>query len=175
MLGGQLKGAGVDCATLLGLYLIEIGAAPADLFKGLSAYSHDWFLHDANERYLRRLVRFGFQAADGLCRADARAQPGDIVLFRVMNARVFNHGAIVTAWPYAVHAEARGVCEVNLTAHQLTYFFFFFFFFFFYIVLFQLINQILTTRHCDRVALCGSRRGARGLRSQPDGAPAYSL
>ncbi len=120
VLGGQLKGAGVDCATLLGLYLIDIGAAPADLFKGLSAYSHDWFLHDANERYLRRLVRFGFQAADGLCRADARAQPGDIVLFRVMNARVFNHGAIVTAWPYAVHAEARGVCEVNLTAHQLT-------------------------------------------------------
>ena len=120
VLGGRLKGAGVDCATLLGLYLIEIGAAPADLFKGLSAYSHDWFLHDANERYLRRLVRFGFQAADGLCRADARAQPGDIVLFRVMNARVFNHGAIVTAWPYAVHAEARGVCEVNLTAHQLT-------------------------------------------------------
>lgn len=120
VLGGRLKGAGVDCATLLGLYLVEIGAAPPDLWSTLTPYSHDWFLHDANERYLRGLMRFGFEAAETLCRAGAHAQPGDVVLFRCLRSKVFNHGAIVTAWPHGIHAEAHGVKEVNLTAHRLT-------------------------------------------------------
>jgi hypothetical protein len=115
-----VKGAGVDCATLLGLYLIEIGATSADLWDGLELYHHDWFLHSANERYLRSLVRFGFRASLGLCRQDAKAQPGDLVLFRVVRSRVFNHGAIVTSWPRGVHAGADGVKEVNLTTHRLT-------------------------------------------------------
>ena len=122
VLGGRLKGAGVDCATLLGLYLIEIGAAPADLWKNLEGYHHDWFLHDANERYLRGLMRFGFDAALTLCRADAEAQPGDLVLFRVVQSKVFNHGAIVTAWPHGVHAGVDGVHEITLTTHKLTAF-----------------------------------------------------
>ena len=120
VLGGRLKGAGVDCATLLGLYLIEIGAAPVDLWKNLEGYHHDWFLHDANERYLRGLVRFGFDAALTLCRADAQAQPGDLALFKVVGSKVFNHGAIVTAWPRGVHAGADGVHEITLTTHKLT-------------------------------------------------------
>ena len=120
VLGGRLKGAGLDCATLLGCYLIEIGAAPPTLLNSLKTYHHDWFLHEANERYLRGLVRFGFEAAHSLCRADAEAQPADLVLFRVVRSRVFNHGAIVTAWPHGVHAGADGVREVNLASHRLT-------------------------------------------------------
>jgi cell wall-associated NlpC family hydrolase len=120
ILGARSKGIGVDCATLLGCYLIEIGAASQDLWKSLTPYSHDWFLHDSNERYLRGLVRFGFAAADDLCRTDAKAQPGDIVLFRCLSSKVFNHGAIVTTWPYGIHAEVHGVREANLTAHRLT-------------------------------------------------------
>lgn len=122
VLGGRLKGAGVDCATLLGLYLIEIGAAPADLWKALDGYHHDWFLHSASERYLRGLMRFGFDAAHSLCRADSKAEPGDLVLFRVVQSKVFNHGAIVTAWPRGVHAGADGVHEITLTTHKLTAF-----------------------------------------------------
>jgi cell wall-associated NlpC family hydrolase len=120
VLGGRLKSAGVDCATLLGCYLIEIGAAPPDLWKNLETYHHDWFLHSANERYLRALVKFGFDAAQGLCRSDSTAQPGDIVLFRVVNSKIFNHGAIVTSWPRGIHAAATGVREVNLVTTQLT-------------------------------------------------------
>lgn len=120
VLGGRLKGAGVDCATLLGCYLIEIGAAPPDLWKGLACYRHDWFLHDANERYLRGLVRFGFDAAGSLCRADSEARPGDVALFKVVRSKVFNHGAIVTTWPHGIQAGADGVKEITLTAHRLT-------------------------------------------------------
>ena len=122
VLGGRLKGAGVDCATLLGLYLIEIGAVPCDLWSNLTAYSHDWFLHDANERYLRGLVRFGFGASKSLCRTDASAQPGDVALFRVVNSKVFNHGAIITSWPRGIHAVVGGVRETVLTSDRLTAF-----------------------------------------------------
>ena len=122
VLGGRLKGAGVDCATVLGLYLVEIGAAPPDLFTSVAGYRHDWFLHDPNERYLRGLMRFGFLAAQTLCRSDAAAQPGDLALFRVVNSKVFNHGAIVTEWPHGIHAGAEGVREVCLTTHRLTAF-----------------------------------------------------
>ena len=122
VLGGRLKGAGVDCATLLGLYLVEIGVAPADLFSSVGGYRHDWFLHDPTERYLRGLVRFGFLAAQTLCRSDAAAQPGDLALFRVVNSKVFNHGAIVTGWPHGIHAGADGVREISLTTHRLTAF-----------------------------------------------------
>ena len=121
VLGGRLKGAGVDCATLLGLYLIEIGFASADeMWGGLASYSGDWFLHTGNERYLRSLVRFGAASAETICRADHAPQPGDIALFKVAKSRVFNHGAIVTAWPYGVHACADGVRESNLATHRLT-------------------------------------------------------
>ena len=122
VLGGRLKGAGVDCATLLGCYLIELGAAPTDLWQNLEGYHHDWFLHSANERYLRGLMKFGFDAAQTLCRADAKAEPGDLALFKVVNSKVFNHGAIVTLWPHGVHAGSDGAREIDLTTHRLTAF-----------------------------------------------------
>ena len=123
VLGGRLKGAGVDCATLLGLYLVEIGFANADeMWGGLASYSGDWFLHTGNERYLRSLVRFGAASAETICRADHAPHPGDIALFKVAKSRVFNHGAIVTHWPFAVHACTEGVRESNMTTHRLTAF-----------------------------------------------------
>jgi len=125
VLGGRMKGAGVDCATLLGCYLIEIGTAQPDLWDGLEdPYRHDWFLHGSHERYLRGLVRFGVAGARSLClcRADSKAEPGDLVLFRVIQSKVFNHGAIVTSWPRGVHAGVDGVHEITLTTHRLTAF-----------------------------------------------------
>jgi cell wall-associated NlpC family hydrolase len=131
VLGGRIKGAGVDCATLLAEYLIEIGAATeASLIEqgfyregGVShSYSSDWFCNTSSQIYLRNLMRFGKLVAETICRGGAQAQPGDLVLFRVVNGRVFNHGAIVTAWPRGIHAEAEGVREVDLTGHPLTSF-----------------------------------------------------
>ena len=121
VLGGRLKGAGCDCATLLGLYLIEIGVVtPEELWASVGLYAHDWFLHTSRERYLRQLTRLANLTAEFVCRVDAPAQPGDLVIFRAVSSKVFNHGAIVTAWPYGVHACADGVRESNLATHRLT-------------------------------------------------------
>jgi cell wall-associated NlpC family hydrolase len=122
VLGGRVKGAGVDCATLLAEYLIEIGAAARADLADLGLYSHDWFCHAGSERYLRGLMRFGKLAAETICRGGVQAQPGDLVLFRVARSRLFNHGAIVTAWPHGIHAGREGVAEINLAANSLTAF-----------------------------------------------------
>ena len=123
VLGGRLKGAGADCATLLGMYLVEIGAVDeAELWASVGLYSHDWFLHTSRERYLRQLTRLAALTSEFICRVDAKALPGDLVIFRAVNSKVFNHGAIVTSWPHGVHACADGVRESNLATHRLTAF-----------------------------------------------------
>ena len=131
VLGGRLKGAGVDCATLLSEYLIEIGrTTEAQLIEigfykqggGGHSFSHDWFCHSTREEYLRGLMHFGKLVAETICRPSNVPQPGDLVLFRVVGSERFNHGAIVTAWPRGVHACIEGVEEHNLAAHHLTAF-----------------------------------------------------
>jgi hypothetical protein len=121
-LGGRVRGAGVDCCTLLCEYLIEIGRIPAAELGGLPYYGPDWFLHAGSERYLKGLMRFGTMVSGRICRSGERAQPGDIALFKVAGSRLFNHGAVVTHWPWGVHAGASGVREVDLVACPLTAF-----------------------------------------------------
>ena len=120
VLGGRIKGAGCDCATLLAEYLIEIGMASNAELEDLGFYSHDWFCHTSSERYLRGLMRFGTLVAETICREGEQAQPGDIALFRVAGSKVYNHGAIVTSWPMGIHAQHDGVHESNLASHRLT-------------------------------------------------------
>lgn len=120
VLAGRVKGAGVDCATLLLLYLIEIGAVdPRDLAL-MGPYRHDWFHNTTNERYLNSLMRFGRLVAETVCIGAARPQAGNVVLFKVARSKIFNHGAIVTEWPKGIHAEQKGVREVDLASHWLT-------------------------------------------------------
>jgi cell wall-associated NlpC family hydrolase len=120
VLGGRIRGAGCDCATLLAEYLIEIGAVGREQLTDLGLYSGDWFHHANSERYLRGLMRFGRLASETICRAGEKAAGGDLALFKVVGSKVFNHGAIVTAWPRGIHAQAAGVREVNLSLHPLT-------------------------------------------------------
>jgi cell wall-associated NlpC family hydrolase len=120
VLGGRVKGAGCDCATLLAEYLIEIGAATYEELEQLGFYSHDWFHHATSERYLLHLVRYAARVAEGVCRGTVNAAPGSLVLFRVAGSRVFNHGGIITAWPLMVHATSDGVREQSATDHWLT-------------------------------------------------------
>jgi cell wall-associated NlpC family hydrolase len=117
VLGGHLKGAGVDCATLLAEYLIEIGASERE---PLSVYSHDWFHHASEERYKYALLKHARQVVETICRGTPETRPGDLVLFKVARSRIYNHGAIVTGWPYGVHAFDPKVSEVNLLRHALT-------------------------------------------------------
>lgn len=122
VLGAHVKGAGVDCATLLGLYLIEVGAATNEIWARAGLYSHDWFLHASRERYIEVLKEYAAQTWEGVCRSDSPALPGQIVIFKSAGSKKFNHGAIVTSWPRGVHAAIGGVREVNLTTHPLSAF-----------------------------------------------------
>lgn len=121
-LGARLRGEGCDCCTLLVEYLIEIGRVDRAALEQLPLYSPDWFLHAGSERYLRELMRYGTSIAETVCRADARPQPGDLALFKVAGSKLFNHGAVVTAWPRGIHAAADGVTEVDLVRCPLTSF-----------------------------------------------------
>ena len=120
VLGGRIKGAGCDCATLLAEYLLELGRATEAELRDLGFYSHDWFCHTSNERYLRRLMEYGALVAQTKCRPGEKAQPGDLVLFKTVRSPLYNHGAIVTAWPWGIHAADGQVRTSDLTAHRLT-------------------------------------------------------
>ena len=121
-LGQRVRGAGTDCGQLLVGYLLDIGRVKLEELPPIPHYTADWFLHDENERYLRWLMQFGALVAETICRANAGAQPGDLALFRVVRSRRFNHGAIVTKWPWGVQAQREGVREVDLTKFHLTAF-----------------------------------------------------
>lgn len=117
VLGGRIKGAGADCASFIAEYLIEIGATER---QPLGVYSHDWFHHTTEERYKFALMKHARVLAETVARGTPDAKPGDIVLFRVAESRVFNHGAVVTRWPMGIHALQPKILEVNLVTHALT-------------------------------------------------------
>ena len=123
------RGGGVDCATLLTEYMIEIGVTTeAKLIEvgfykegGIShAYSQDWFCHTDVQHYLRTMLKLSKLIAETVCRKGEKAQPGDIVLFRAVGSKNYNHGAIVTKWPFGMHAQYDGVREVDLSSNIIT-------------------------------------------------------
>ncbi len=117
VLGGRVKGAGTDCATCLAEYLLECGFAERE---DLGVYSHDWFCHAPDERYMLRLIRHARKTLEGRCRGTVEASPGDLILFKVARSRLFNHGGIVTRWPFMVHAANPVVKEQNCVTHWMT-------------------------------------------------------
>ncbi len=117
VLGGRIKGAGCDCATLIAEYLIECGIAQRE---ELGIYSHDWFCHTNSERYMLRLLRHAKKTIETISRPGVNAKPGSIALFRVAGSRVFNHGAIVETWPKIIHAASPRVEHADASAHWLT-------------------------------------------------------
>lgn len=103
--GQCLKGVAADCAMLLvGVYAAcgVMAVKPADF--GL--YPPDG--HDARntQRYLLALQRRARELPP-----TEIPQPGDIVLVKL--GRVFNHAAIVIAWPQVIHAWRVDVTQVN--------------------------------------------------------------
>ncbi len=88
----RVRGVGCDCLTLLATVYRAAGVVPA---IEIPHYPPDWHLHRTNELYLEGLLRYGTEIAAG-------PQGGDVALFRF--GRCFSHGAIVTDWPYVIHA-----------------------------------------------------------------------
>ena len=114
---GRVKGAGVDCGTLLLEYLIEIGAAERE---DIPLYAGDWFCHTTDERYMRHLLKYARKIVEGICCGTPDAAPGNLILFKSHhNADLFIHGAIVLNWPRVLHAEYCGVHESTATSHTL--------------------------------------------------------
>ena len=96
---GRVKGAGVDCATLLAEVYARAGAVPTG--RDSEFYPPDWHLHRDAERYLGFVIEHAREiAGDPL--------PADIALWRF--GRCFSHGAIVIDWPVVIHAYAGKGC-----------------------------------------------------------------
>lgn len=120
VLHGRVKGAGADCATFLAEVLIECGIVKRPDVENFGFYSHDWFLHCSDERYLLQVVRHARRIAELAGPKAKKPMPGCIALYRVGKTKVFNHGAFITNWPFGIHAQKNGVREVNLQQSSLT-------------------------------------------------------
>lgn len=109
-------GVGIDCARLL----LEAfaGAGLIERFEP-DAYSCDWHLHRSEERYLQTIERYAarIDVNEESIKDRQKAfhvQPADILMWKV--GRTFSHSAIVTEWPFIIHAylPSRIVEEVDV-------------------------------------------------------------
>jgi len=98
---GRVKGAGVDCLTLLAEIFHEAGIVPC---IEIPYYPHDWHLHRGQECYLTGLLQHTHEIY-------TPPQPGDIALWKF--GRCFSHGAIVVAWPMIIHAYIGRACVLE--------------------------------------------------------------
>ena len=101
---GRVKGAGVDCATLLAEVYARAGVVPTQV---IPFYPPDWHLHRNAERYLDFILA---QASE----IDDLPAPGDVAMWRF--GKCFSHGAIVIDWPLVIHAYAGKGCVLEDTA-----------------------------------------------------------
>jgi cell wall-associated NlpC family hydrolase len=116
--GNPVKRAGCDCGSLLiGVYE-TCGLIPQGVIDELDLHG-DWWNHSDEEKYLLKLMRHARKVLDAVCYASLRPAPGNIIMTRVENTQRFNHGAIITKWPYGVHAVAPAVSEVDLSRHHM--------------------------------------------------------
>ena len=90
-----VKGAGVDCGQLLLRVYESVGCMP---HVDPGYYPPDFHVHQDLEWYAGILrdhcIEFG--GKDAL--------PADIVLFKMSDAKVFSHGAIIVDYPWVIHA-----------------------------------------------------------------------
>lgn len=114
-LGAHIKGAGCDCATLLVECAVACGLAERE---ELGVYSHDWFCHTKEERYLLRALRHTKSIMEAVAYRSTRIEPGNYVLTKV-GSKIYNHGGIVTAWPKIIHAVHPAVEEIDASRHPM--------------------------------------------------------
>lgn len=98
---GRVKGAGVDCGTIL----IEVFSA-CGLVPGYDPgdYAVDWHLHKNEELYLESVNKFARFKSNNI----ADALPGDVPLFKY--GRTVSHSGLMLNTPTMIHAYmGRGV------------------------------------------------------------------
>ena len=109
---GQLKGVGVDCATLIAMVFEEAGLIEhVDIPK----YSPQWHLHRKLEKYREEVM----SRARQISKDDTG--PGDVVLYKWGHVKA--HGGIITerGWPFISPAYSRAgfVIEADGSAGDL--------------------------------------------------------
>lgn len=114
--GGRVKGAGCDCASLLLEVLRSCGLAAGE---ELGIYSLDCWQHWAEEKYLFRMLRHSRRIAEAVAVRCVDAAPGTLALCRAGGSPVYNHGGIVVDWPFVVHSIGTGVQEVDASRDPL--------------------------------------------------------
>lgn len=90
---GRVKGAGVDCATLIAEVFHEAGELAQPL--QVDYYPQDWNLHRSEECYLKIIQKYCTEI-------DGPPLPGDVVVYHF--GRTWSHGGIVIKWPMILHA-----------------------------------------------------------------------
>ena len=117
-IAGRLKGVGCDCYSWIAETLIACG-----LIRGedLPIYAGDWWCHISREEYIFRLMRYATKTFEGVGYAKTAVKAGNVLVVRAAGtqSKVFNHGAIVTSWPKALHAVNEGVQEFDVTSHPM--------------------------------------------------------
>jgi cell wall-associated NlpC family hydrolase len=116
VLGGRVKGAGCDCATLLLEVYRRMGFISSETLRPISA---DWFEHTTEDQYVFRVLRHAERVATAVADRSSQIEPGNIVLTRVAGSKLFNHGGIVVDWPWLVHASQNGVEEIDASRHPM--------------------------------------------------------
>ena len=88
---GRVRGAGVDCATLICLCYEQVGLI--EPFE-LPSYSAQWGHHTEGQNYLEWFMRHSKETDEALA--------SDVVMFQL--GRVWSHAGIVIDWPIIIHA-----------------------------------------------------------------------
>jgi cell wall-associated NlpC family hydrolase len=79
----------------------------------IGIFSQDWWLHTTEEKYLWQVIRHAFKLGEARCFRSIKLDPGNLLLIRAAGSKVYNHGAIITAWPLIVHAIQPAVIEID--------------------------------------------------------------
>jgi cell wall-associated NlpC family hydrolase len=95
---GRIRGAGVDCASLLICVYGPEGAGVIPAIDPGFYKMHEAFLKRGGDvEYLKWILKFAREIKE------SEVMPGDLVMYKV--GRGFSHGAIVIEWPnHIIHA-----------------------------------------------------------------------
>ena len=92
-LGSCKKGVGVDCAQFVAAVYKSANIISAD--EIVPIFSHDWFCHTKEEKYLNSLMRYSKLIAETRAYKTENASPGDVLLTKAAHSKVYNHACIV--------------------------------------------------------------------------------
>lgn len=100
---GRYLGHGCDCVHILLESFVGAGLVER---ADLGGYARDWHLHRGDEKYLSGLMSYTHELGEGEQSLEGRGpntwMPADVLMWKV--GRTFSHSALVTEWPYVIHA-----------------------------------------------------------------------